>query len=556
MSYPRRPHALAVLATLVLSAACGSSDTEPLVPAALALANAPATTARIADTTRVVVRVVTAAARPVAGQVVGFTLDGAGTLTQTSATTDAQGEATTTWVLGTTVGVQQLVARVGTLAPLTVAVNVTAGAPASLALRAGNDQTAAAGSALAQPPSLVVRDVAGNPVSGVRVAFVVTAGGGRLLGDTVTTDGQGVATLGAWTLGTVAGPNALVARVVGTNAAAGAAALATTVTATAVAAAPARISALSARAVAGTVGTELPLDVRPTVAIADAFGNAVTGAAVSFSTIRGGVTSARSTTTDARGVAVAPVSVLDTLTGVDTMAVTVPGAASVTFTITRQAAPAARVQAVSGDRQTAVPGEALPLPLVVRVTDRYGNPVPDVPVTFEDDKHVGLTIRDPVQRTDSSGAARSGAITLAAAPVRQSIVARAAGVEANVDFSTVPPLLPATSLKWNWYPEFSGALTTLTNQRSKPVAFTLDNEYGSVAPTTVRLEVIPSYAATVYVFEPNAVVARSEILAPGYPNTVVQVLANGTVGPAILRATLPNGSRYDLPFYVLPPPTP
>jgi YVTN family beta-propeller protein len=56
-------------------------------------------------------------------------------------------------------------------------------------------------------PSVVVRDQFNNPVTGVSVTFGVTAGGGGITGATSTTDAQGVATVGSWTLGQVAGLN-------------------------------------------------------------------------------------------------------------------------------------------------------------------------------------------------------------------------------------------------------------------------------------------------------------------------------------------------------------
>jgi hypothetical protein len=90
------------------------------------------------------------------------------------------------------------------------------GRAAELAVVTGNQQTGSPGQALPQP--LVVRaiDAAKAPVNQVRIAFVVTAGGGSTTPDTATTDADGRASA-QWTLGTSTGPQAVEARVVGSD---------------------------------------------------------------------------------------------------------------------------------------------------------------------------------------------------------------------------------------------------------------------------------------------------------------------------------------------------
>lgn len=71
-------------------------------------------------------------------------------------------------------------------------------------------QTAPVNTAVADPPSVLVTDVSGNPVPGEPVAFAVTAGGGTVVPAspaTVTTSAQGVATATSWTLGPTVGTN-------------------------------------------------------------------------------------------------------------------------------------------------------------------------------------------------------------------------------------------------------------------------------------------------------------------------------------------------------------
>ena len=85
----------------------------------------------------------------------------------------------------------------------------------SLSVKAGNGQSAVAASAVAAAPSVLVTDAGGNPVSGVVVTFAVASGGGSATGLTPTTDAFGVATVGSWTLGTIAGANTLTATAAG-----------------------------------------------------------------------------------------------------------------------------------------------------------------------------------------------------------------------------------------------------------------------------------------------------------------------------------------------------
>jgi hypothetical protein len=63
------------------------------------------------------------------------------------------------------------------------------------------------------PPSVVVRDQVGNPVPNTTVTFAVVGGGGSITGATQTTNAQGVATVGSWTLGPQPGTNTLRASV-------------------------------------------------------------------------------------------------------------------------------------------------------------------------------------------------------------------------------------------------------------------------------------------------------------------------------------------------------
>ena len=98
-------------------------------------------------------------------------------------------------------------------------ITLQAVAPASIQAVTATNQQGSAGKPVAQPPGVVVRSQSGAAMPGVAVAFVVTSGGGSVVPATVTTDGSGTARTTSWTLGASAGPNTLVAKVTGLQAA-------------------------------------------------------------------------------------------------------------------------------------------------------------------------------------------------------------------------------------------------------------------------------------------------------------------------------------------------
>jgi hypothetical protein len=83
----------------------------------------------------------------------------------------------------------------------TVTVTVAAGVPATMTALSALDQTATAGTAVAEAPSVRLTDAFDNPVAGVSVTFAASPVG-SVTGTPATTDANGVAKAGAWTLGT------------------------------------------------------------------------------------------------------------------------------------------------------------------------------------------------------------------------------------------------------------------------------------------------------------------------------------------------------------------
>ncbi|MBA3340629.1 MAG: hypothetical protein H0T48_02210 [Gemmatimonadaceae bacterium] len=154
---------------------------------------------------------------PMGGATVTFAVvSGGGSVSEATVTTNASGIATVgSWTLGPVTGANVLNATSGTLNGVAFTATSTAGAAASLARNAGDNQTGAAGSVVAIPPSVLVKDANGNPKSDVSVTFAVVSGGGSITGATAVTNAAGVAIVGSWTLGNSPGVNSLSATVTG-----------------------------------------------------------------------------------------------------------------------------------------------------------------------------------------------------------------------------------------------------------------------------------------------------------------------------------------------------
>jgi hypothetical protein len=94
--------------------------------------------------------------------------------------------------------------RIGGVSNSAITFNLTvvAGPASQISAASAQDQSGTAGQPVAAPPSVLVQDKFGDPVSGVPVTFTVTAGGGTIAPTSaVNTDANGRATLTSWTLG-------------------------------------------------------------------------------------------------------------------------------------------------------------------------------------------------------------------------------------------------------------------------------------------------------------------------------------------------------------------
>ena len=327
-----------------------------------------------------------------AGVSVAFRITaGGGSLSTTTATTDAEGRAETILTLGTTAGTNTVEASVQGITN-TITFTATAGVQTATTLTrlSGDSQIRTPNSALTEPFVVEVADQHGRGMADVPVSFSVTAGGGSLSTTTATTDADGHAettlTLGA-TQGTT---NTVAANVQG---------ITNTVTFIAIAEAPTDFSISGHNDnQKGVAGTPLP---KPIVAYVGSNQGAVANVEVAFEILQGsGSLGATTVTTDANGAAQ---TTLTPSAGVNIVKISAKGAQGIitakginipkTFTM------------ISGDQQVAIPWRRLPQPLVVEVRDQANNPLAGQLIGFTVTSGGGFTL-DPYQRTDSNGRAQ------------------------------------------------------------------------------------------------------------------------------------------------------
>lgn len=238
----------------------------------------------------------------------------------------------------------------------------------------GDEQTATAGAAYANPFVVRVEDIHGNPVPGVSVTFDVQTGAASFSDTTVVTDGNGEAQTTAVASSTAG------AGTIGADAA-GATPATFNVTITA---ATIQFEYLLGDAQQDTVGVELADSLR--VLVRDSFGNPVPNVSVDWAATGGSVSAATALTSASGEAAIA--YTLGTVAGAQSATASVAGLSGspVPFTMTAIAgAPSALVVVSTPD--TVVSG-VVPPPLEVEARDIHGNLVTwfvdDVTVTPTD----------------------------------------------------------------------------------------------------------------------------------------------------------------------------
>jgi hypothetical protein len=264
-----------------------AADAEPVAAnTRVTTGEAPSGVAGTELSEPLIARVTDSMGAPLSDLPISWEADGGGTILGDGARTDSLGQARARWTLGPRAGSQRAWLQVGaSRAVPRTAISATAlpGAAASLAAVRGGMPRGVAGRLLAPAPLVRVTDRYGNPVRGVEVTFRPVQG--VVAERTLLTDSTGRVEP-AWTLGSAAGSQHLVAAAEGVSAP-------LEIVARAVAGAPAK-AVLEGVPATATAGRPLASPIRTLVT--DAHGNPAAGVSVVFSTKSGAVTPARART--------------------------------------------------------------------------------------------------------------------------------------------------------------------------------------------------------------------------------------------------------------------
>ena len=427
----RVPGALWAPVVLSVIAACGESPAEPRKPTRLEIVSGSNQSGSVGEALpgKIIVRA-SDAQGPLPDVVVTVTIESGagGSASPPSLTTDADGNAETTWTLGSKLGTQTLTFTTTGVPAAAVTAAVSPGSPALIFPVSAGFQLTVVSRAVSLIPRVQVTDLFGNAIAGVPVTFepedasVVT-------GATPSTGPDGTASVGSWTIGPDPITYVLRARIAGGTVA--------TFQAQGI---PATLVVVGGSGQSANTGTAVATP--PAVRAGRDDGSPLPDVLVTFAiTGGGGIVQGSPAITGADGVARATRWILGAAPGPNAAEARVVGKDAVGFQATGvQAVPAAAV-AGSATSQTGFFGNFVSAPSL-RVNDNQGNPVAGIPVTFATVQGDGL-LTGASATTDFDGLARLGAWRLGNAPTH--VISATSGTLPPVTFSvTASPPPPST----------------------------------------------------------------------------------------------------------------
>ena len=308
---------------------------------------------------------------------------------------------------------------------------------------------------------------------------------------------------------------------------------------------PASIEVIQGHGLTGRVGEQLaePLVVQ----VLDGADRPVPDAIVAVE-LTGGSAEPDTLTTDAQGMASSALT-LGSQVGETEGAVRVvrpEGAPEIRagFTLTALAASADGLVLVSGDEQEAAAGTTLADPLVVQVTDAFGNPIPDVPITWTAEG--GGSVSETATATDASG--RSSVLrTLGPASGTQTTVASSEGLAG----SPVVFTHTATAGSPSGVRPISGDEQTGSHGSALPDPLVVEvvdgggNPVVGAAVTWVVTGGGGSLDPTTGTTDDNGRASTTWTLGPGIGANSAQAIVSG-VGEATFTATAASGDPDDI----------
>jgi len=368
---------------------------------------------------------------------------GGGSVIPASLQTDINGTAeATSWTLGATPGTNTLEVTAGSLSgsPLVFSAEGTPAPASSIEANSATSQSATVGSAVAAPPSVLVKDTAGVGKGGITVLASVLSGQGQISETSLVTDGSGVATLGSWILGTTAGAQSVQLSVAGLTGNP----IVFTATAT-----PGALAALVAVSPVSQVGQiSSPVGSPPAARAQDGFGNPIAGQPVAFTATVGGgsVLPATAVVTGSTGVASSSSWTLGASPGSNEATATAGALPPLTFLATGQN-PATTMVPASATSQNAGTSTNVADPPAVLITGSGGVPVEGVPVDFAITAGGGsLDVTQVLTGVD--GLARAGRWTLGSVPGANTVTATVSGLTGSPQtFSATGLTLTATQVE-------------------------------------------------------------------------------------------------------------
>ena len=356
--------------------------------------------------------------------------------------------------------------------------------PTSIVVVAGDGQHALAKTTLPQPVIVRILSRQGHAVEGTLVRFR-SLDGGSAEPATALTDGEGRART-TWSLGDMPGRQTLLASVEHVDSAQAIVAEVEPV------AANTRVS-IGPESPSGAVSSAIsdPVVVRLT----DSTGRVLPNVPVSWTPLDGSSIKDETTRTDSAGEVRArwqfgPRSGRQRLRAQIGSGRSVP---PVTVTGNALAGAATKVVVLSGDRQIGSAGSALPRPIVLRVSDAGGNPVPDAAVAFSVTRG---SVSDSIVRTDSSGEA-SVHWTLGHIVEAHALRAKVADLP-KIDIAARVTPAPAVNIVFDSAPSSAPAGKAL----ARILVATVKDIYGNVVPdaqvrfATKTGSISPATAAT------------------------------------------------------------
>jgi len=405
---------------------------------------------------------------PVSGVTVSFSAPGTGAsaaLSAPTAVSDSSGLASVTATANTVSGAYSVTASTTGVTSVSFSLTNAAATAASMAANAGTTpQSAGVNTAFANALAVTVKDAYQNPVHGVSVTFTAPGSGGSGTFSTsgtsisVTTNSAGVASAPFTANGTSGGPYTVTASAAGlttvnfnlTNTAGGATHFSVTAPPSA------------------TAGASFQI----TVTALDASNNTVAGYAgtVRFTSSDGSaVLPANATLSSGVGVFTATLKTAGTqsVSATDTITASITGSANVNVS----PAAASKLTINAGSGQSTTVGTAFAVPLLVKVTDAFNNPVQSVTVSY-------LAPLTGASAALSSPTAVTGVLGVA------SVTATANTTDGA--YSVTASATGATSVSFSLSNTAAAAATMAANAGTTPQSAAINTAFANALAVTVK----------------------------------------------------------------------